>query len=113
MKTKVINNSAEQLKRLCNSVRELVARGEYGSCTRLICEAMEQHPHAPQPHNLLGIVLEKSGNHTEAMKHFRASWALDPTYLPAQHNLEAYGTFFSRGRCAFDESDLPPDLQAV
>ncbi len=41
------------------------------------------------------------------MKHFRAAWALDPTYLPASHNLNTYGTFFSNGSCAFDESDVP------
>lgn len=41
------------------------------------------------------------------MKHFRAAWALDPSYLPAKHNLNTYGTFFSTGHCAFDERDVP------
>ena len=26
-------------------------------------------------------------------KHFRAAYALDPTYIPARQNLEVYGTF--------------------
>ncbi|MPN31218.1 hypothetical protein SDC9_178692 [bioreactor metagenome] len=39
------------------------------------------------------------------MKHFRAAWALDPTYIPARQNLDCYGTFFSNGKCAYDESD--------
>lgn len=95
------------LDELCTSIRQLVLEKEYETCKQMICQAMVRFPHAPQPHNLWGIVLEKMGNHPLAMKHFRAAWALDPTYLPAEHNLETYGTFISRGDCAFDESDLP------
>lgn len=101
--------TARELKQLCESVRGLVADKEYSACFGPICQAMEQHPHAPQPHNLLGIVLEKTGDHCSAMRHFRAALALDPTYLPATHNLNTYGTFFSTGSCAFDESDVPPE----
>lgn len=97
-----------ELEELCATVRSLVSDGDYELCTRLICQAMECFPHAPHPHNLLGIVLENTGDHLTAMKHFRAAWALDPTYLPASHNLNTYGTFFSSGRCAFDESDVSP-----
>ena len=106
--TSMIRNSNE-LACLCASVRAFVIEGAYESCMEPICQAMEHYPHAPEPHNLLGIVLEKMGDHLTAMKHFRAAWALDPTYRPANHNLNTYGTFFSRGKCAFDESDVPPD----
>lgn len=95
------------LEELCTSVRRLVLQGDYKACHKLICKAMKDYPHAPHPHNLLGIVLEKSGDHLLAMKHFRAAWALDATYAPANHNLQLYGTFFSSGSCAFDQSDLP------
>jgi hypothetical protein len=54
------------------------------------------------------LVLEKESDHLLAMKHFRAAWALDPTYLPARYNLENFGTFVPKGRGAFDESDCPP-----
>lgn len=95
------------LDELCNSIKELVLEKDYKNCERIIYKAMEEFPHAPHPHNLLGIVLEKKGEHLMAMKHFRAAWALDPTYSPANHNLEFYGTFLSRGACAFNESDIP------
>lgn len=104
--TTVPRNSSE-LEQLCASVRAFVTEGAYEACIEPICKAMERHPHAPQPHNLLGIILEKLGDHLTAMKHFRAAWALDPTYEPANHNLSTYGTFRSMGSCAFDESDLP------
>lgn len=100
---------SEALKELCIHVKELVSHGEYDACDTMICEAMEYYPNAPQPHNLLGIVMEKQGNHVGAMKHFRAAWALDPSYSPSCQNLTRYGTFYSGGKDAFDESDCPPD----
>jgi Flp pilus assembly protein TadD len=71
----------------------------------LLVKAIGKYPHAPEPHNLMGIWLERNRNHILAMKHFRAAWSLDPTYLPARHNLELYGTFSPKGHCAFEVSD--------
>lgn len=107
MKNDIRSNGTYALDELCASVRARVGESDYETCVFEICQAMEAHPHAPEPHNLLGIVLERMGDHLGAMKHFRAAWALDPTYLPASHNLNTYGTFFGGGACAFDESDLP------
>lgn len=95
------------LSELCASIKKLVANNDFVTCEQLLHTAMKDYPHAPHPHNLLGIVLEKTGDHVLAMKHFRAAWALDPTYRPANYNLETYGTFFSNGGCAFDEDDIP------
>ncbi|MEA4895359.1 MAG: hypothetical protein VB064_08850 [Oscillospiraceae bacterium] len=95
----------EDMSILCMTVRELIRTQDYEKCESLLRSAMEKHPHAPEPHNLIGILLEKKGDHPTAMKHFRAAWALDPTYMPARQNLDCYGTFFSRGKCAYDESD--------
>lgn len=93
------------LDALCTEVREAVSQGNYSSCMEHIRNSMAKYPDAPQPHNLMGIVLEKQGNHPGAMRHFRAAWALDPTYKPAEANLESYATFYTSGKCAFDESD--------
>lgn len=51
--------------------------------------------------------LKKIGDHAAAMKHFRAAWALDPTYLPSRFNLNQYSEFYSSKKFAFDESDCP------
>lgn len=90
---------------LCNTARTLIREQKYRECKEQISSAMRKYPHLPQPHNLMGIVLEKEGCHVNAMKHFRAAYALDPTYLPTRHNLKNYGTFFQKGKCAYDESD--------
>ena len=94
-----------ELSDLCDTVRELVSAGDYETCRQLIVEAMRQYPHAPQPHNLFGVLLEKQGDHLMAMRHFRAAWALDPTYLPARLNLDRFGTLLSRNRCIFSEKE--------
>lgn len=90
---------------LCNVTRKMVAESRYEECRAYISQGMSAYPHSSIPHNLMGVVLEKEGCHTSAMRHFRAAHALDPAYLPARHNLEHYGTFFSKGKCAYDESD--------
>ena len=108
MKTNEATRSRE-LTDLCANVRELVSDGQYDTCITLICTAMQDFPSAPQPHNLMGVLMEKTGNHALAMKHFRAASALDPTYYPANQNLMTYGTFYSNGRVAYDEADCRED----
>ena len=95
-----------EMDKLCSSVKAFVKNEDFESGMDLICKSMASYPHSPQPHNLLAIVLEKTGNHYLAMKHFQAALALDPEYLPAKFNLKTYGTFFAHGNCAFDESDI-------
>ncbi len=102
----------KELRTLCGKAKALLGRGEFTECEKVVCEAMSRYPHMPEPNNLLGILLEKQGNHVLAMKHFRAAWALDPAYRPARQNLEYYGSFFPRETIAFDESDCPPDSPA-
>lgn len=99
-------DQCNELTKLCDKVRAYVYDGEYESCMEIILDAMQKYPHAPEPHNLIGIILEKTGDHTNAMKHFRAAIALDPGYQAATQNLYNYGTFYSKGKIAFDESDV-------
>jgi Flp pilus assembly protein TadD len=94
------------LQALCIEVRTLVELREYAECERRIYDAMGRHPHAPEPHNLLGILLEKQDDHLLAMKHFRAAWALDPAYRPVRQNLDHYASFYGREAPAFDDSDI-------
>ena len=88
----------EELTQLCRQARQMTEDGELDACETLLGEAMRNHPHAPEPHNLLGMLLERRGDHLTAMKHFRAAQALDPAYEPSAHNLEVYGGFFTNRR---------------
>ena len=106
MEKRIPPEETEKLSALRVSVRELLRVQDYQKCEHLICSAMSQYPHSPEPHNLLGVLFEEKGDHLMAMKHFCAALALDPTYGPAQKNLDCYTDFFSQGECAFyDESD--------
>ena len=94
-----------ELSALCDLVKQLALKGDYIGCEKHIADAMSEHPHAPQPHNLMGVLLEMRHDHMAAMKHFRAAWSLDPTYYPARHNLDNFASFYMRDKYAFDESD--------
>ena len=104
-----LTNGEKELSVLCNMIRELTRKGDYAECEKLIADAMCKYPHTPQPHNLMGVLFEMRDNHVAAMKHFRAAWALDPTYIPARHNLNLFASFNKIGTCAFDESDCSID----
>lgn len=98
--------TATGLHPLCEAVRQMIKTGALGEAEAEAARAMSRYPHAPEPHNLMGIILEKDNDHVGAMKHFRAAWALDPTYLPARINLEQYASFSVCERMdAYDESD--------
>lgn len=103
-------DQSTEISNICKEAKDKLQMGEFEKCEEFLCEKLSQYPHSAVPHNLFGLMLETLGNHTLAMKHFRAAWALDPTYLPARYNLEIYGTSFSIGNKhgAFDESDCPP-----
>lgn len=106
-------NAARQA--LCDQARELTGRNDFKECETMILDAMGKYPHAPEPHNLLGILLEAQGDHLLAMKHFRAAWALDPSYRPVRQNLDNYASFCAHGSAAYDESDCKeePSLSKV
>lgn len=91
---------------LCIQVKEQLKAEHFRECRDIITLSMGLYPDAPEPHNFYGILLEERGMHTLAMKHFRASADLDPTYMPAIYNMEACGSFYSDDRSlAFDRED--------
>lgn len=100
-----IYENNQELLSLCVSVRKLTEEKKHEQCREMIAKAIGRYPHAPEPHNLLGVLLEKEGDHIAAMKHFRAAWALDPTYIPVRHNLDLFASFYAKSKCAFDISD--------
>jgi len=108
---KEINDDKKNMTLICDKVRVLVINDDTEDSKILLKNMISEYPHAPEPHNLFGLILEKEGEHLLAMKHFRAAWALDPTYLPAKYNLENFGALVQERRGAFDESDCPPLIE--
>ena len=90
-------------------IRALVAQRHFSQAEDEAARAMAAAPHDAQPHNLMGIIAESRNDHVQAMKHFRAAWALDPTYLPARINMERYGSFSGQmPRPVYDETECAP-----
>jgi tetratricopeptide (TPR) repeat protein len=105
----IINDNIELIT-LCNTVRELISKRKLNESEELIRQAMAKYPHAPEPHNLMGIQLENKDDYLSAIKHFRAAWALDPTYTPARYNLEQYADMFCKNRKdAYTVDDCPQE----
>ena len=60
---------------------------EFAGAYKSIIESIGINPSAPQPHNLLGIWFELHGDGDKARRHYRAAYALDPTFKAACNNL--------------------------
>ena len=104
----MIDQSAMQP--LTAHIRALVAQRHFSEAEDEAAQAMAAAPHDAQPHNLMGIIAESRNDHVKAMKHFRAAWALDPTYRPARINMERYGSFSGQmPRPVYDETECAPD----
>ena len=83
------SNSAIQSSfvRNINQAVQALRQKNYLSAQDYIKHAMSEEPDAAEVHNLLGILSELTGDLSLAGKHFRAAYALDPSYKPASRNL--------------------------
>ena len=68
--------------------RQLIMQRKFDQCRKEIETAMAENPHGAIPHTLLGTLMEKDSAHVLAMQPFRAAYALDPTYVTAQYNID-------------------------
>lgn len=105
-----MNNQNElqpELTELCHTAKEMIRDHRYEECRHMLYRAMEEHPDSAEPHNLLGLLLEEEADHPAAMRHFRAAGALDPTYRPAQLNLDVFGSFPHRGSGVYSQEEAP------
>lgn len=67
---------------------ELIKIGNYTDAEHYIHLSMSEDDISPKPHNLLGIIAELKGDLIKAEKHYRAAYALDPTFKAACENLQ-------------------------
>ncbi|HOU11351.1 MAG TPA: hypothetical protein PL044_12090 [Clostridiales bacterium] len=87
-------SSGKQFLSCIAAATACIRRADLTKAYSLIIEAMSINPDAPQPHNLLGIWYESNADGDLARRHYRAAYALDPTYKPACKNLERICTLF-------------------
>ena len=58
---------------------------------KMLKKAVAVDSEQPEPFNLLGVIYEVKGQQAEAMKMYRAALSLDPSYTPANENLQRAG----------------------
>ena len=85
--------------------RNLLNEEKYDECRKVIEREMAKMPDSPIPQHLLGLLEERRFDKEKAIRHYRASYSLDPTYAPAIWNLERLGTGDVCKKCAYTEKD--------
>lgn len=95
------NKEEKELRVLSMIICAMVEDENYIEGEEKVRKAMCLYPHSPIPHNLMGILMVKQKNHLLALKHFRAAYALDPTYLPARNNLDQYTDFATINKSSY------------
>ncbi len=78
----------ESTEDLLQYAKKCILAGDDQKAKEYLSDAIAQDTEAPEVHNLLGALYEFEGEITTAQKHYRAALALDPTYEPAEQNLE-------------------------
>jgi len=108
-----IEIKSDKFKNVINDVTKKLHNNEWEESYKIIINALCENPDAPEPHNLLGLWNEFNKNYDLARKHYRAAYALDPTYKPASINLERVCTMFSYRSIPLDFGEVFEDRTNV
>lgn len=84
----------EEYQKLIMAIQDALKSRDTKSAYCLISQTMKDNMNAPEPHNLLGIYYEMSGDDRIARNHYRAAYALDATYKPSCRNLSRLCSFY-------------------
>ena len=90
--------------------KELITKQRHDEARSAVQAAIGQHPEHPEAFNLLGVLTEVENQVLEAIKLYRAALALDPTYHPAQCNLER-ATQWTYTRKGMDIGNKPEERE--
>ncbi|ETA81214.1 tetratricopeptide repeat protein [Youngiibacter fragilis] len=97
------------------SAATAIKLGDYDRARVLLGQAAQEDQNQPEYHNLLGIIAELRRDLTLACRHYRAAYALDPSYLPASRNLDritAYSTARNTGTPDYGDACKIEELPA-
>ncbi|MBU3093499.1 hypothetical protein KPL35_15685 [Clostridium sp. CF011] len=92
----MLTNSNEESS-FQNNIKEAINEiksNKYNLAHMYLYAAMIQNDHSAEVYNLLGVISEYKGDAAMACKYYRASYVFDPTYKPADRNLEKLTSFF-------------------
>lgn len=97
-----VNDFTRLVVEATNELRKCEMERSY----RMILSALVADPNAAQPHNLLGVWYELNSDYELARKHYRAAYALNPTYKPASRNIERVCSMYFTNLSEVDYGDI-------
>lgn len=68
--------------------KKCILANDYVLAEDYLKKAIDKNIDAPEPHNLMGVISELRNDLHHAQIHYRAALSLDPTYHPADVNLQ-------------------------
>ncbi len=80
-----------------NNIKEAInaiKSNKYDLAHMYLRAAMIENDHSAEVYNLLGVISEYKREVSMACTYYRASYVFDPTYKPADRNLERVTSFF-------------------
>lgn len=89
-----IRNEKVYLESNIHKIIRFIKSKQYDVACEHLHQQMLENDHSAQVYNLLGVISEYKGDVLLAMKYYRAAYAFDPTYKPADRNLEKLTSFF-------------------
>lgn len=73
---------------IVNLAKAEINKKDFNDAIELLKKASSIQSEKPEPFNLMGVIYELKNNQAKAMKMYRAALALDPSYQPANDNLQ-------------------------
>lgn len=80
----------DNIKQAINEIKS----NSYNLARKYLYAAMIKNDHSAEVYNLLGIISEHERDMSLACTYYRAAYVFDPTYKPADKNLERVTLFF-------------------
>lgn len=100
LKRRTVSGSADEKDEDYNSLilraKAAINERNFELAENLLKQATNLVEENAEPYNLLGVLAEMRGKFPQAMKMYRAALDIDPSYNPAQDNLERASDFNSR-----------------
>lgn len=85
--------AGEDYASLVQKAKGRIQNREFDEAKELLSQASTLEGAQPEAFNLLGVICEMDNRVHDAQKYYRAALALDPTYEPANANLERTAQF--------------------
>lgn len=78
----------QDIEDLLRGAKAAINRRDFSRAEKLLNKAVKKDKEKAAIYNLLGAIEEIKGNQSEAMKNYRTALNIEPSYTPAQKNLE-------------------------